>query len=189
MRGRRLVAYILNTVCLFSSHPSQSENTAYLSPFNSPPVPMIDNDLPHERCSEAVRQLCLLLLPTCPSFEPGEVTVIGDTPIAAGGFADIWQGTCNAKSIVQKSYRCYETCGVESTFRVRNELSSRTPRFTFHFRDSSMRYGCLHKSLTPTLFGFSGSILLQTTLFLSSLTRVAVSASGNTSTSTPKPTS
>lgn len=183
------MAYILNAVCLFSSHPSQSENTAYLSPFNSPPVPVIDNDLPHERRSEAVRQLCLFLLPTCLSFEPGEVTVIGDTPIAAGGSADIWQGTCNGKSIVQKSHRCYETGGIEDTSRVRNELSSHTLRFTFHFRDSSTKYGCLHKSLTPTLSGSSGSIPLRTTLFLSSLTRAATWASGNTSTSTPKPTS
>ena len=123
MGGPRFLAYILNAVRLFSFHPSQSENMAYLSPSNSPPVPVIDNDLPYDRYSEAVRQLCLLLLPTCPSFEPGEVRVVGDTPIAAGGFADIWRATCDATSIVQKSYRCYETGDVGSISQVRIELS------------------------------------------------------------------
>lgn len=126
MRCPRLVNYILNAVCLFSFRPWESENMAYLSPPNPPLVPVIDNDLPYDRYSEAVRQLCLLLLPTCPSFEPGEVTVVGDTPIAADGFADIWQGTCDANSVVQKSYRCYETGSIEDVFRVRNELSSWT---------------------------------------------------------------
>ena len=123
MGGLRFLACILNAVRLFSFHPSQSENMAYLSPFNSPPVPVINNDLPYERYSEAVRQLCLLHLPTCPSFEPGEVRVVGDTPIAAGGFADIWRGTRNATSIVQKTYRCYETGDVGSISQVRIEPS------------------------------------------------------------------
>lgn len=189
MRGPPLGVYILNAVCLFSFRPSQSENMAYLSPSNPPPVPVIDSDLPYERYSEAVRQLCLLLLPACPLFEPGEVTVVGDTPIAAGGFADIWRGTRGANSIIQKSYRCYETGDVESISRVRNELSSRTAWLTFCLRDSSARHGCLRNSLTPTLFDSSESTLLETTLLLSSLTWAAIADSGNTSTNTLKPTS
>lgn len=93
---------------------------AHLEPSNPPPVAVIDNDLPYERYYEAVRQLRPLFPPACASFEPGEVTTFGDTPIAAGGFADIWQGTCNGENIVQKSYRCYQAWSkVEPIFQVR----------------------------------------------------------------------
>ena len=148
MRGLRLAARILNAVRLFSFGSSQSENTAYLWPTNFPPIPAIDNDLPHERCSEAVRQLRPLFPSACVSFEPGEVEVVGDNPIAAGGFADIWEGTLDSHSIIQKSYRCYETCDVERIFRVRSEYFSRTAWFTLRFRDTSARCGCLFSSLT-----------------------------------------
>jgi len=198
MRYPRPMARILNSVRLFSFSvfsfwSSQSESTAYLSPFsNSPPVPVIDNDLPYERYSEAVRRLRPLFSPTCPLFEPGEVTVIGDTPIAAGGFADIWKGTRgygrDSHNVIQKTYRCYEICDVERTFRVRNQHSSHTPWFTFHFRGSSARCGYSHNSPTPTLPDSSESIQLQTTLSPSFSIPAAISASESTSTSTLKST-
>lgn len=180
------MARILNAICLFSFHSLKSENTAYLLPFNSPPAPVIDNDLPYERYSETVQRLRSLFPPACPSFEPGEVTLDVETPIAAGGFADIWQGTCGGHRVVQKTYRCYETGDAESTFRVSNGYSSRTAWFTFCSRDTSARYGCLHSYIISILSDSSELILPQTTLFLLSLTRATISTSENTSTSTPK---
>lgn len=122
MRGLNILACIRKAIRRFSFRPSESENMAYLGPYNSPPVPIIDNGLPYERHSEAVRQLRPLFPPSCTLFEPGEVTTVGDTPVVADGSADIWRGTCNGQSIVQKSYRRYQTqCKVEPIFQVRYE--------------------------------------------------------------------
>lgn len=117
---------IFNAIRLFSGGSFQSENGAYLVLFNSPPVPVIDQDLQHDRYSEAVRRLRSLFPSTCPSLEPGDVTVVGDAPIGAGSFADLWEGVLGDRSILQKSYRYYETCDVESIFQVRNGHSSHT---------------------------------------------------------------
>lgn len=183
-----LMAHVINAICLFSCCSSQSENTAYPSPSNPPPVPLIDNDLPYERYSETVRQLRPLFPSACTSLKPGEVKVVGDTPIGAEGFADIWEGTLDGHRVIQVSYRCYETGDVERIFRVSNEHSSRTAWFTSCFRGTSGR--CRHAPSSPiqTLFRSSGLIPPQSTLLLSSSTLPAMSASMNISTRTPRPT-
>ena len=122
--ARTFVAHVSNAVCLFSHGSSQSENGAYPSPFNPPPVPLIDQGLQHECYSETVRQLRALFPPTCTLLEPEDVRVVGDTPIGAGGFADIWGGIIDGHSVLQKSYRCYEHCCDERIFRVRKNRSS-----------------------------------------------------------------
>ena len=132
--SRAFVAHVSNTVCLFSHGSSQSENGIYLSPFNSPLVSLIDQDLQHEHYSETVRQLRALFPPTCTLLEPDDVKVVGDTPIGAGGFADIWGGIIDGHSVLQKSYRCYEHCGAERIFRVRNNRSSHTAWLTIRFQ-------------------------------------------------------
>jgi len=186
--SKSLVVRIADAVRRFSCCSSQSKNTAYLSPSNPPPVPLIDKNLPYERYSETVRQLRPLFPSTCTLLKPGEVKVIGDTPIGAEGFADIWDGTLNGHRVIQVAYRCYETGEVEHIFRVRNENSSRTAWLTSRFRDTSER--CRHAPSSPirTSSRSSGLIQPQTTLLLSSSALLAMSASTNTSARTPKPT-
>ena len=38
---------------------------------------------------------------------PEDVKPVGEHPIAAGGFSDIWEGVYDGRTVVMKSYRCY----------------------------------------------------------------------------------
>ena len=121
MRGSQVLPLVKSvvayTVRLFSWHPSQSENAAYLSSSNPPRVPVIDNSLPHERYSEAIRQL---LPPNCAFFQGAEVRIVDNSPIQAGGYADNWEAILDGRNVVLESYRSYETGDIDGTFRVRN---------------------------------------------------------------------
>lgn len=128
MFGRRVLAlakasvsHTANAICQFSCGSPSSENGAYLSPFNPPPMPTIDKGLPYDHYSEAVRRLRPLFPPTCTFLEAGDVKEVGNVPTCAGGSADIWEVTIGGRRFFQKSYRCYETCNVEHIFQVRNE--------------------------------------------------------------------
>jgi len=37
----------------------------------------------------------------------GDLRIIGEHPVAAGGFANIWEGVLNGRKVMVKSYRCY----------------------------------------------------------------------------------
>lgn len=119
--AKPFLASLAEAIRLFSFSSPQSENRAYLSPSNSPPAPVIDKNLPHERYSDAVKQLRPLFPPACPWLQPGDVKMVGNVPVNAEGFADIWEGTLDDRSVLQKSYRCYESCDIERIFRVRNK--------------------------------------------------------------------
>jgi len=81
----------------------------------------MNHNLPYQHYSVAVRQLRPLFPTACPWLEPDAVKVADNTPTGAGGFADIWKGTFDGRSVIQKSYRCHESCTFEHTFPVRNE--------------------------------------------------------------------
>ena len=56
---------------------------------------------------------------TCRWLDPEEVKLIGEHPIAAGGFADIWEAMYGGRKVVLKSYRCYMTFDVDKVVAVR----------------------------------------------------------------------
>lgn len=127
----------INAARLFSSFSSQSEDTSYLSSPNVSRVSVIDNSLPYGYYSEAVRRS---LPANCASFQGDEVIIVGNTPIQAGGYADIWEATLDGHNVILKSYRSYETGDIESTSRVRMIVSSCTAPFTICSRDTTKRF-------------------------------------------------
>ena len=46
------------------------------------------------------------------------IKLVGRHPVAAGGFADIWEGTYDGREVVLKSYRCYMSFDVSQIFLV-----------------------------------------------------------------------
>ena len=115
----RFKSFVIDTLRLFSRCSSTQENTADQSLSNSP-VPVIGNNFLHERNSEVARQP---IPSSCTSFEGEDLKVIGNTPIGAGGYADIWEATLGGRAVVLKSYRPYETDNIGHTSRVREERS------------------------------------------------------------------
>ena len=55
---------------------------------------------------------------TCRSIDPEEVKPIGSRPVAAGGFAEIWEATHDGRKVALKAYRCYMTFGVARVIEV-----------------------------------------------------------------------
>ena len=90
-----------------SQHPNSSHNLRL-------------DDLPISRCHmELAQNLLSTLSPTCQWFSPGDIKTVGEYPIAAGGFADVWEGTSGDRKVVIKSYRCYKSFDVSQVVMVR----------------------------------------------------------------------
>jgi hypothetical protein len=49
-----------------------------------------------------------------------DVAPTGDHPVAAGGFADIWEVMHDGHKVALKSYRCYETLDFAEVAKVCN---------------------------------------------------------------------
>lgn len=56
----------------------------------------------------------------CRFLNPRDVRLIGDYPLAAGGFADIHEATYEGRKVAFKRYRCYETFDVAQVAEVRH---------------------------------------------------------------------
>lgn len=56
--------------------------------------------------SRRARDLQSSLLSACHWLGPEDVKLVGEHPIAAGEFADIWEGIHEGHKVVLKSYRC-----------------------------------------------------------------------------------
>ena len=69
------------------------------------------------------QDLQLFLSLSCRCFRPEEVTLIGERPIDAGGFADIYEATHGGCRVVLKSYRCYALFDVAQVAAVRYNRS------------------------------------------------------------------
>jgi hypothetical protein len=55
---------------------------------------------------------------TCCWLSPEDVKPIGNHPIAAGGYANVWEARYDGRRVVLKSYRCYVTFDVTRVTRV-----------------------------------------------------------------------
>ena len=55
---------------------------------------------------------------TCRFLNPGDVKLVGTHPMAAGGFADIWEATYEGRRVAFKSYRCYTSSDVAPVAEV-----------------------------------------------------------------------
>ena len=81
--------------------------------------------LPHEPSTSTDQELLPPLQSPFPLLDPYDIGLMGEHPIASGGFADIWEASHHGRKVVLKSYRCYETLDV-----ARNEVrcNCRLPR-------------------------------------------------------------
>jgi hypothetical protein len=71
------------------------------------PTPDLD-DLPlSQRYAQMAQELLLSLPSPYHSLGPEDFKPVGKRPTAAGGFADIWEGTYEGRKVMLKSYRCY----------------------------------------------------------------------------------
>ena len=58
---------------------------------------------------------------TCHFFDKEAVSLIGTHPVAAGGFADIWEATYDNRKVALKSYRCYVLFDAACIVKVRRD--------------------------------------------------------------------
>ena len=72
---------------------------------------------------QMAQDLQLFLSLSCRCFRPEEVTLIGERPIDAGGFADIYEATHGGCRVVLKSYRCYALFDIAQVAAVRYNRS------------------------------------------------------------------
>jgi len=86
----------------------------------SPPTPDLDDrNAPFpQRHGQAAQNLRSSLPSTCRWLGPEDINLVGEHPIAAGGFADIYEATHNGCKVVLKSYRCYESFDIASVVAV-----------------------------------------------------------------------
>jgi len=85
----------------------------------SSPTPGLDDACLSQRYAQMAWGFLLSSPPACHWLGPGEVRIIGEHPIAAGGFANVWEGTHDGRKVVLKSYRCYLSFDVTNVVAVR----------------------------------------------------------------------
>lgn len=69
------------------------------------------------------RGLLSSLPPPYRLLDPEDVKLVGEHPIAAGGFADIWEGTHDGRKVVLKSFRRHMSFGLAQVIAVRCDHS------------------------------------------------------------------
>lgn len=86
------------------------------------------NDISHSQYYAQVAQGVLSTLSsTCRWLDPGDVEIFGEHPVAAGGFANIWEGTHDGRKVALKSYRCYESFDAADVVAVRCDCACVEP--------------------------------------------------------------
>jgi hypothetical protein len=71
------------------------------------------------------QELLPSLPPLCCSLGPEDVKLVGEYPVAAGGFADILEATHDGRRVSLKSYRCYKSFDVAQIIVVRHDCLCR----------------------------------------------------------------
>ena len=82
-------------------------------------TPGLDAITLSQHCSQIAHVLQPFMPHTCRWLSPEDVKLIGDHPIAAGGFADIWEAVHDGRKVVLKSRRCYVLFDIAQAARVR----------------------------------------------------------------------
>jgi len=101
------------------------------SPHHPPPPPQLvagsslaleDVSL-SEDYTQMAQGLSSFLPSACHWLDPRDVKLVGERPMAAGGFANIWEGTHGNRDVILKSYRCYVSFDVAQVVAVRRNRS------------------------------------------------------------------
>ena len=81
------------------------------------PLP-IDPDALREHLIDLMSHLPPLLPDSCKWLEQGDLEVLGERPVDAGGVADVWVGMMGNRKIAIKSYRYYSSSDYLPTYVV-----------------------------------------------------------------------
>ena len=105
------------------------EHPAPQSPHHPPPPSQLEPRSPHtpglddvyhsRRYVQLAQGLPSSSPSTCRWLGPGELKIVSEHPIAAGGFSNVWEGTHDGRKVVLKSYRCYVSFDVANVVSVR----------------------------------------------------------------------
>ena len=89
----------------------------------SSPTTGLDVISPSQRHVQIAQDLRSSLPSACRWLGPGGIKLVGEHPIAAGGFANIYDATLDGRKVALKSRRCYESFDVTQAVAVRCRYS------------------------------------------------------------------
>ena len=89
------------------------------------PTPDMDVISLSQHHAQIARVLRSFMPSTCRFLSSGDVKLVSVHPVAAGGFADIWEATHDGRKVALKSYRCYMIFDVAQIVEVRCNHSLR----------------------------------------------------------------
>ena len=120
----RLILHPERVYLAVGEHPTpQSLHRPSLPPqfeARGSPASDLENSPLSHRYAQMARELLSSLPPPCCLLGPEDFKLVGEQPIAAGRFANVWKGTYEGRKVVLKSYRCYELFDVVQVAAVRS---------------------------------------------------------------------
>jgi len=137
----------------------------------SSPAPEPDDIPISQRYAQMAQDPRSSLPSACRRLDPEDVDLFGENPIAAGGVANIWEGTHNGHKVALKSYRCCASSDVAQVVEVRYNRSPYRVYSDSSFAEVPQRSSCVGPP-SPTRRGRSTSrwrVLDRGTSFRSSL--------------------
>lgn len=97
------------------------------SPLPPPPLPSVIHNPPlpddgflcqhHSSLAQKLRPSSSSI---CRQLAGDDIHIVGERPVSAGGFADIWRGSLDTRQIAVKSYRRYLSFDLSRVCRVRD---------------------------------------------------------------------
>ena len=79
-----------------------------------------------------------------------DVQIVGERPVSAGGFADIWKGYLDTRQVAVKSYRRYLSVDLSQVYLVGLVSSHEAPAAETSSAESFSGSHCMRPPFTPT---------------------------------------
>ena len=149
----------------------------------SSPAPGLNGVSLSQHYARMAQDLRPSLPSTCHWLDPEDVRLVGEQPIAAGGFANIYEATYDSRKVVLKSYRCYVSFDVVQAVTVRyNHSLRRVHCRQLRRRGSTMKFTYAASSTKGvwTWYRSWGYTQLRHTHSVSSTSTQTISTSGST---------
>ena len=89
----------------------------------SSPTPALSGISLSQRYAQMAQDLRPSMSFACRWLDPEDIKLVGEHPISAGGFTNIWEVIHNGRKAVLKSYRCYASSDVTQAVTVRSNLT------------------------------------------------------------------
>ena len=83
-------------------------------------TPSLSGVSPSQHYAQMAQNLRSSMPFPCRWLDPEDIKLVGEHPIGAGGFANIWKATRNGRKAVLKSYRCSISSDIAEVVAVRS---------------------------------------------------------------------